>query len=61
MRCRSCDKNLNDYESTRKDENGEYLDLCNTCREISFYAAAELDEDFYEYDIGLDKNKVDKW
>ena len=32
MRCTACDRNLSDFESTRKDETtGEYLDLCNKC------------------------------
>jgi hypothetical protein len=32
MRCIACNKNLNDFESTRKSIiSGEYLDLCNTC------------------------------
>ena len=32
MRCVACNKNLNDFESTRKSIiSGEYLDLCNTC------------------------------
>lgn len=31
MRCIACDKNLNDYESTRKDLHGNYLDMCNEC------------------------------
>lgn len=30
-RCVACNKNLNDYESTRKDLHGNYVDLCNTC------------------------------
>ena len=30
-RCVACDKNLNDYESTRKDLHGNYVDLCNSC------------------------------
>jgi hypothetical protein len=30
-RCVACDKNLNDYESTRKDTYGNYLDMCNSC------------------------------
>ena len=29
MRCIACDKELNDYESTRKDLRGEYIDMCN--------------------------------
>lgn len=31
MRCIACDKNLNDFESTRKDLYGGYLDMCNQC------------------------------
>lgn len=31
MRCCSCNRNLNDFESTRKDTHGNYLDLCNRC------------------------------
>lgn len=35
MRCKACDKNLNDFESTRKivreDGTKEYVDLCNKC------------------------------
>mgnify|MGYP000264140093 CR=1 FL=1 len=32
MRCIACDKNLTDFESTRKNhKTGEFLDLCNTC------------------------------
>ena len=30
-RCVACNKNLNDYESTRKDLHGGYVDLCNGC------------------------------
>ncbi len=32
MRCVACDRNLSDFESTRKSrETGEYSDLCNKC------------------------------
>ena len=32
MRCRACDKRLNDFEMTRKSVTYEdYLDLCNDC------------------------------
>lgn len=32
MRCTCCNKNLNDYETTRKHAiTGEYLDMCNRC------------------------------
>ena len=32
MRCLSCDKNLTDFEATRKSVfSGEFIDLCNRC------------------------------
>jgi hypothetical protein len=31
MRCVSCDCELTDYESTRRYESGDFLDLCNGC------------------------------
>lgn len=32
MRCKACNKELSDFESTRKGfESGEYIDLCNEC------------------------------
>ena len=32
MRCIACDKELSDFEATRKSSTtGEFLDLCNTC------------------------------
>jgi len=31
MRCKCCNKNLSDFESTRKDDLGEYFDMCNHC------------------------------
>ena len=34
MRCQICDKNLSDFESTRKHAiTGQYLDTCNECLE----------------------------
>lgn len=33
MRCLCCNKNLNDWESTAKDADGNYLDTCNGCIE----------------------------
>jgi hypothetical protein len=31
MRCVACNVELNDYESTRKDSEGRFLDMCNHC------------------------------
>lgn len=31
MRCISCDTELTDFESTRRYESGNFIDLCNEC------------------------------
>lgn len=31
MKCCACNKSLSDFESTRKDSHGGYIDLCNHC------------------------------
>lgn len=31
MRCKACNKNLSDFEATRKYTAGDYVDLCNQC------------------------------
>ena len=31
MRCRACNSELNDWEATRKDDKGEFHDLCSDC------------------------------
>lgn len=46
MRCLACNVELNDFEATRKDANGMFLDLCNHC-----FRAAE-----YEFDT---KDRLD--
>ena len=46
MRCRACDKNLSDFESTRKNEvTGEYEDLCNECYSAIQNNITESEED----------------
>jgi hypothetical protein len=50
MRCHCCDKNLNDYESTRKSvSTGEYLDMCNKCYStVSDDLLSEVRYDLYD-------------
>ena len=31
MRCISCNKNLNDFEATRRYEDGTFVDMCKGC------------------------------
>ena len=37
MRCLACNADLNDFEATRKDSEGRFLDLCNHCFRESEY------------------------
>ena len=46
MRCVACNKNLSDFESTRKSaETGEYLDMCNECFFYTEDDIATIDRD----------------
>ena len=46
MRCVACNKNLSDFESTRKSaESGEYLDMCNDCFFYTEDDIATIDRD----------------
>ena len=31
MRCLACNRLLSDYEATRKNKDGEFIDLCSHC------------------------------
>lgn len=35
MRCISCNKQLNDFEATRKYEDGTFVDMCKACSNSS--------------------------
>jgi hypothetical protein len=35
MRCKACNTLLDDIESTRKDNQGRYVDLCSVCHNVS--------------------------
>lgn len=44
MRCKACDKILEDKELTRKDKNGEFYDLCTECYTVSLAAGWDLED-----------------
>ena len=44
MRCKACDKILEDKELTRKDKNGEFYDLCTDCYTVSLAAGWDLED-----------------
>lgn len=43
MRCKACDKILEDKELTRKDKNGDFYDLCTDCYTVSISAGWDLE------------------
>jgi len=43
MRCIACNTELTDFEATRKDKRGDFIDLCNNC-------FIECDYEFETYD-----------
>lgn len=54
MRCAACNSALSDYEATRKNSNGDFVDLCNYCFEtIKEDVEVENNHDTYisEHDI----------
>ena len=44
MRCKACDKILEDKELTRKDKNGEFYDLRTECYTVSLAAGWDLED-----------------
>jgi len=58
MRCKACNVELNDFESTRKSSvTNEFLDLCNTC-----YRAVSNDVQAIErYDLMDVEDEVDSY
>ena len=52
MRCLSCDRKLNDYESTRKyASSGTFVDLCNRCFAEISEDIPDLEGDGFDHDL----------
>lgn len=45
MRCKACNVLLEDYETTRKDKDGNYFDMCSVCITASYDGDVESTED----------------
>jgi hypothetical protein len=60
MRCRACDKILEDSELTRKDTHGNFLDLCGNCLSASANSGVDPDTmQYYQYEVFTDEDKCD--
>lgn len=55
MRCIACNKALGDFESTRKDSEGQFVDLCNYCYGQSGIYAEER-EDLRDEEVIIDED-----
>jgi phage FluMu protein Com len=52
MRCKACNKLLEETELTRKDKlTGQFLDLCNTCYKVSNETLIEYDSEIPNFNI----------
>jgi len=45
MRCKACNVILDDTELTKKDQNGDFIDMCNNCHYAA--GAVEVDNDMF--------------
>lgn len=67
MRCLACDRNLSDYESTRKFESGNFVDLCNHCyfsgvqEQIKAYEREDLRGSVSTDDTEITKEELMEW
>ena len=50
MRCKACNQALQGHETSYKDDNGEFLDLCRKCKNESYNA---LERESFKWDVGL--------
>ena len=60
MRCKACNRILEESELTRKDSDGNFIDMCGVC--ISATANAGVDSEtmeYYQYEIFTDDEKYD--
>ena len=58
MRCRCCDRLLNEWESRARDpkNRANFLDLCSKCRRLSnpYFFSDEVKEEVKKEDIHID-------
>ena len=54
MRCKACNKGLEDHELTRKCKlSGDFLDLCSPCTNVSNEAIHQQEEPIYRNYIDM--------
>lgn len=59
MRCKACNRILEDHELTKKDTHGNFIDFCSYCLNFSVnYGGIEIEEDL-DNQFGLLTNDED--
>ena len=48
MRCRICNNRLENYELTKRDVKGNFIDTCNKCLSSIHKIANEYEDDFIQ-------------
>ena len=59
MRCKACNTLLEEFEAVKKDNRGEYIDLCSTCHTVSLATEWQLEESDNTGTISLDEYLTD--
>ena len=60
MRCRACNRILEETELTKKDTHGNFLDLCGNCLSASAFSGLDSDTmEYYQYEIFTEDEKYD--
>lgn len=59
MKCKACNATLDDIESVRKDNRGEYVDLCSECHAVSLATEWGFSESEDTGTISLDQYLTD--
>ena len=59
MRCKACNTLLEDFEAVKKDNRGEYIDLCSTCYAVSLATEWDLEAKDDSGIISLDEYLTD--
>jgi len=60
MRCKACNRILEESELTKKDAHGNFLDVCGICLSASANAGVDSDTmEYYQYEIFTEDEKYD--
>lgn len=60
MRCKACNRILEESELTKKDAHGNFLDICGICLSASANAGVDSDTmEYYQYEIFTEDEKYD--